>query len=175
MSERVVTYSFRRRSTSSLRDLLSPNHRSYTRRRCEGPMERRSIIHKMHVLERSFLPELKYSTSHSYHSWADPRWTSSLREFRRASPDTDPVVLSSTFPVSTHSFTPTSRLVRLTKVFLVGAIRRTFRSFVLYEPIRSIDRRDSCRRNRPLNLDENFAMHLPIVARFAFRSKRIVK
>jgi len=30
-------------------------------------MEGRSIIHKMHVLERSFLPKLKYSTSYSYH------------------------------------------------------------------------------------------------------------
>lgn len=35
-------------------------------------MEGRSIIHKMHVLERSFLPELKYSTSHSYHPLLPP-------------------------------------------------------------------------------------------------------
>lgn len=81
-------YSFRRRPLSC--DLLSlANHESYTRRRCEGPMEGRSIIHKMHVLERSFLPKLKYSTSHSYHPLLHPGPIPggvSLREFHRASP-----------------------------------------------------------------------------------------
>lgn len=85
VSKQIVTYSFRRRSTSYLCDLLSPSHESYARRRCEGPMEGRSIIHKMHVLERSFLPELKYSTSHSYHPHParSPVGFVSLREFHR--------------------------------------------------------------------------------------------
>ena len=125
-------------------DLLSPNHESYTRRRCEGPMEGRSIIHKMHVLERSFLPELKYSTSHSYRPLLHPgpipgglRLSMSSTEYFLLPSDTDTQPRHCR-PPSTLPFTPIPcpAITPYGKSFLslAGATRRTFS---LYELARS--------------------------------------
>lgn len=127
----VVTYSFRRRPLSCLRPPFA-NHESYTRRRCEGPMEGRSIIHKMHVLERSFLPKLKYSTSHSYHPFLLPepipsgtRLSASISPWRRH------LVVVDHHRQWTLPFTPSP----VCKCFLVS-----MRIFILYELASLFDR-----------------------------------
>lgn len=122
-------------------------------------MEGRSIIHKMHVLERSFLPELKYSTSHSYRPLLYPGpipgglclSASSAEHPPPLAPDAD-----------TNPDVVDHRQLCLSRPFLTRSSSRGFlslathRTFTLYElAARSIDR-----RNLPLNLaDENFAMY----------------
>lgn len=140
-------------------------------------MEGRSIIHKMHVLERSFLPELKYSTSHSYRPllrpWTDSRWTSSLRKFHRVFPS--PLRYRHQprhcRPPSTLPFTPIPCLpvTPSGKGFLSLAGANMSNLFFLRA--RSIDR-----RNLPPNLaNENFAMHSSCYSLRIVTIKRAIK
>lgn len=135
-------------------------------------MEGRSIIHKMHVLERSFLPELKYSTNHSCHplpgrspvDFVSPRVPPS-----QPPSDTNPIVVGQS---STLLFTPIPRLVQLKVLSLAGCDTSCLYSFAVYEPARSIDPRIAQAKSSPKSQRE-FCDALDLL--FALRARHTIK